>query len=521
MNPEESQPQTNGSFFQRIIKYKKILIPLFIFLFFVVSFTIFITSKAGVQTQTENNSINQDKTWELVLGYDREQDKLVLNKFVLLDKKITPDYRGAKGSAYKLRVLDSRNNLLYETNVNITQELIFNILNNPDSSESAQPQVQPKILNTVLYIPYFKNANRIVIFKEEKSIFEIFIAKKKASLNFIFSEKAYAQACQPLVTVFISDRYTDYNRFHEDVQTLENAFREVAPYSNNPGMFDFKILDNTEPLGCEAGIISCINNTRIEEIGSAAYPNASKFIVVANQRYGGGVLGVTNQIGGNKAVFPSGLGGVSFTQVAIHEFLGHAVGLLYDRYVSATSRYGKLQNGIRSNCTDNLNGESFWSSVGIKQTFLGCGNKLLYASTQSTCSTSNPSLISGGDPTSIMSASGCGGGSFDPVEQEWIKQQILPDYQGCSTGGITPTSIPITNALTPTLPPGVTPTQAPTLPPGIPTSIPTGGGLEGASPTPTLTPTPAPIATYTCVQDPSCVLGQKNLQLCHLICTPQ
>lgn len=61
----------------------------------------------------------------------------------------------------------------------------------------------------------------------------------------------------------------------------------------------------------------------------------------------------------------------------------------------------------------------------------------------------------------------------------------------------------------------LSPTTAPT-PTNAP--LPTGGG-SGGSPT----PTPTPIATYNCEVDQDCIrkTGQKNLQFCPMICTPQ
>src|SRR3989344_415848 len=87
------------------------------------------------------------------------------------------------------------------------------------------------------------------------------------------------------------------------------------------------------------------------------------------------------------------------------------------------------------------------------------------------------------------------------------------------TGGILPTSTPTpTPTPTPTLSSGITSTLTSTLPPGAPTPTSQDGGSGWSSPT----PTPATVVTYKCGIDQSkCPKGEKNLQLCPLICIPQ
>lgn len=479
--PRESNNLIN--LFKNLSSIKRLLLIIFfIFVLLIVPAIVIISGKAGNSNKEPPAfSKSTDKTWEIILIYDTNQDKISLKKLTLLNKKITSDYRSAEFSNYKLKVFSGTKSL-YETKVVISEQLIYNILNDPDSSESSGFPAQPSELETVLYIPFFDNADKIALYKEETSILELLVQKKN-SLNIFNIPQANGAVCRPLTVVFISDQYTDFNKFHQDAQRLIDAYKSTPPYNEAAGMFDFKIVDNAEPLGCEKGIVNsyysdgtlrnvgCISNTRIEQIATSAYPNASKAIVIANQPfehpYTGSVLGVTSGIGGFKEVFPNGEGGnlkQYFTQVGKHEFLGHAVGLLYDRYVSSNPSYGLLQNGIRSNCTDNSSGEDFWRQAGTSQVFLGCSNRNQYGSSQLTCNTSNPRLISGGNPNSIMSAVGCGGGSFDAVEQLWIRNQVIPLYQSCP-GGTTPM---------PTLPAGVTPTLTPPV-----ISTPTITGVPG------------------------------------------
>ena len=104
----------------------------------------------------------------------------------------------------------------------------------------------------------------------------------------------------------------------------------------------------------------------------------------------------------------------------------------------------------------------------------------------------------------------------DPISTDkWIgpRLNIFRAITACS-GGPLPT-LPV--GATPTLPVGATPTlpvgATPTL-----TLAPTSGGGGGGG---VLTPIPTPIATFTCdIDRNNCPQGQKNLQLCPLICRP-
>lgn len=586
----------------------------------------------GSNSKRVPDKINSsEKTWEIILDYNNQQNKISLKKLTLLNKKITPDYRSAKFSSFELQVLDSSGDAIYKSKVPISTELIFNILAYPESSGSAKVN-PPESINNILYAPYFENGRKIIINEDGKKILELILPAKTTYKNII--PMADAATCRPLVIALVSDNYTNFEQFHRDAQQFQQALETTEPYSSKSDIFEFRIIDNSQNLGCGTqGLRYCMarSQPQMAQIANNAYSDISKVVVIANGPFrnqkDGGVVGISSGIGGSFGVFPSNFSSVNplTLTVARHEVLGHMVGLLYDRYVSTDSRYGLLQNGNRSNCTDNPNGESFWQTAGSNTVVQGCGNRNLYGSSTLTCGTSNSSLISGGDRISIMSAAGCGGLGFDQVEQLWIRNQILPDYQGCSNGQ--PTTTPVTSVPTltstpqnviykifgyaftdrnnngqmdlgegyrganvsisgtfrsskttdangyfefinlnnnrpgnydlkftvlgnsttfnginltdqspvagpyslkislsrgsppvvltpiPTATPTVTPTATPT-----PTAPP-GQGPGGS--VPTKTPTPTPLTAYECHESPNCTAGQKNLQLCPLICTPK
>ena len=427
------------------LSLKKIFVIFLIFLVPVIFFfSLFLLREVAKKPLVKNKvekSVPTGKTWEILLVYSRRENKLSVKKIALLNKTITQDNRSAKFSPYELKIINSKNSVLFSTKIQITEELIYNIIANPDSASSSVIPSQPKELNTLVYIPDYGEDVAVKIFHDGKLFFEIPLPKKNALR---LTPKIFA--AQPsgtcvVTAVFISDMYTDFSRFHADVDRIKAALVSTPPYDES--MFDFKVIDNTESLGCENGILTCVNNPRIQQIGYAEYPNASKFIVLANQPiqnpYDGAVLGATTGIGGRTGAFSNASDGVHadlVPRVAVHEFLGHAVGLLYDRYVLV----GNASGSPRSNCSSNPSGNAFWAQAGVDNAYPGCFAPNLYAPGPLSCTTSSPDLVSGGTPTSIMSAAGCGGSTFDAVETYWIEQNVLPDYQTCS--GVTPTPTP-------------------------------------------------------------------------------
>jgi len=382
-----------------------------------------------------------DKTWEMVVSFDTNSEKLTLKKLNLLDKKVKQDNRSAGFSLYELIMYDGSNEAIYRTKINITTALLWDMSIEPPASGSANPP-PPEKLETVLYVPFLDKGVKILIKKNNEEILRVDLPKK-TGFNYPIIPKVFAQdanqACSPLVVAFVSDGYTDFNKFHQDIDAFKQVFFSTEPYPSQ-NIFDFRVVDNSQSLGCKSTrSLNCINNPAVVQVANSAHPDASKVIVLVNMPIpSGGPLGVTSGIGGNIAVFPNNDGNITNNTriVAAHEFLGHAVGLLYDRYVSASSSYGKISGTTRSNCTDNSVGEIFWQGAGSTGVFKGCGNKNNYAPTELTCSSRNSALLSGGNSTTIMSAVGCASTlTFDSVEQYWIRTQVLPLYCGGTAGG--------------------------------------------------------------------------------------
>jgi hypothetical protein len=449
-NPPQQQHQTH-------FPPKKFLILALVLLLLggVIVFLNLSNKKSPPSSSPATKTQEVRKTWELVLSFDTEKNDLSVKNLTLLDKEINQDQRGSVDSNYRLTLMDKENKPLYYTKFILTKELIFNLLNNPSTSSATL--TQPTVVNTTIYIPFFAEAKFIQITEGDKGIMQIELddteKPKKSSFLFNLIPQAFAQANNTpgkLQAVFISDGYTNFNEFHSDVQKLIAVFNATEPFaSTNPSIFDFQSVDNTESLGCTSSILDCLSNPKIPQVGYSKFPNASKFIVIANDPTGRALstsaVGAANGLGGNVGVFTNfrGLGDHVIDDVATHEFLGHMVGRLHDRYVLRNPAPYLLNFPNRSNCTDNPNGEELWKNAGVSKGSSSCVAQNFFAPYPTTCNSSNDKLLSGGSPVTVMSAVGCGGSAFDPVEQNWMKTQIIPAYQTAANTQATPA--PTTN----------------------------------------------------------------------------
>lgn len=415
------------------------------------------------------------KTWEVILNYNPSNQNLSVKKLSILNKEINQDFRSAQFSPYELIVSDKTDRALFRTKINITEQLIYNLIYNPSSSESAE-LTQPQDLETMLYIPYQPTAAKILINKDYSPLLQINVTPQ-TSFNLV--PEVFAQtppeSCGGLQVVFISEGYNNPVEFHQDVEQIKNIFNSTEPFaSTRPSIFDFQELYNTTSFGCVNGIApnpqtrsatGCIQNPQIQQLGRSRYPRASKFIVLVNNPNAAsvdrGILGVTNDIGGDLSVFTNRQEMGRKFPVAAHEFLGHAVGQLYDRYVLNIPDYGKkaIDKGIRSNCTDNRTGESFWRTAGSQGVYPGCSNQSYYSPGPLSCPgrPGDQFMLNGGISTSMMSAYGCGGDSFDSVETAWIRQRVIPLYQNACP---TPTTAPQPTTSQPTTAPQPTTPQS-------------------------------------------------------------
>lgn len=421
-------------------------------------------SSASPQDQNQG-----EKTWKVTLVYNTEKDSLSLGEVTLLNENAASDYRDSASSAYRLAILTVQGKQLYTTKISINKGRMY-----PHTDKDVTITERSITYKTVLYIPYHVDGRKLLITKKDENILNISLPEQLSfQQNTTASSQSVlaAQSCKPIEVAFMSDGYSDFNQFHKDIENIKEAFKKTEPYASLATPFAFTTIDNKEPLRCGNNIYSCIESQRerILSLGKKQSPHASKFIVLGN--YSDPVSAGVADIGGDLTIVTTQH--TKFPQTAIHEFLGHLVGRLYDRYVFTGNRGSDtFDYDLKSNCTTDPNGEPFWKDAGVQQAFRGCINNNFYAPSRPTCE-GTANLISGGAADTAMGV--CGNGQFDAVEKAWIKTQVLP-YLGCAAASNLPT----------------TGTRA--------------------------TPTPVKIK---CERDPRCQNDNSNLQLCQLVCKPE
>src|SRR3989344_2178936 len=501
---DSATPKLNNTPNKPTLPKKAILIAIIMFVVLALTLVPFLISNFSKKPDPFTpDTPKPAKSWEIIF---ENKDQVLTVKSVTIKNAVSIK-SPFKFSPYTLTVLDKTGQTLYEDNVQINERIHVDPMITPQGSPSAELPIE-----SMITVPYFDGAEKIQISKENLPILEL-IPPKKISLQLIDIAQAQNSAsCKPLNLVFISDGYSDMNKYHQHVDTIKQVFSNVAPYSSK-NIFSFKTIDNpsSNPLNCVAGgqlNVSCLYSiSSIANLVFSRFPELpttsgyTKFVILADALPNtDGTLGAALGVGGQIAVFETR---VFSNQVTLHEVSGHAIGFLNDRYVHANPSYG-LPLRARSNCTDNPAGEQFWQSLGYSSSFLGCMNRAWYAPTDNKdCINGNPgTLLSTGPRTTAMSAGGCGQPVFDAVEQEWIKTQILPNYSDVSC------------LLPPSPSPSPSPSPTPSPPPSLsPSPIPSGSNLTSPSLAPSASPSraPSPIPSQT-TSSPASPTGGSNGQ---------
>ncbi len=379
------------------------------------------------------------KTFKVELEYDTFAKKLNLKDVAVLSEEVVIDNRLALFSPYEIAFYDTGSNQIYRSRATISESVII-------EREPGDPGIVPAKISSTLYIPYSYSANRLIVYRAGREVINISIPDQSTSAEAENARIAQAPSCGGMKVVFISDGYGgNYTKFVNDVELARNAILNTPPYESLTASFEFHNFENDQDLGCaSSGILSCVTSSAGVDgaIARAAtqIPGAGSFIIMSN---GGG----TSAAYFNRYSVINSSNAANIPFLARHEFLGHALGNLYDRYITNSI----LEGDIKSNCTDNPGGESWWGGAGGTGAYSGCTSNSFYAPFANTCS-------AGGNPGTVMAL--CGGQSFDSVESAWLTNYKIPSIRSCAGGP--PPSTPSTpnNPSSPggTNPP--TPTQA-------------------------------------------------------------
>ena len=433
-----------GQAINKLTKIQKIFLLLALLILVFVPLSVFVASRNKMEEKIPSSS---SKMWEIVLEYNTESKNLIVKRTKLLEGKATSSQVGL--SPYRLKVLDNNNKVIYETDIHIAEEIVYNIYIPPEATQSGFVlPPQPKSFENIVYVPYFSNAKKAEILKNDVKVLE-FTFPKSTSFNIVKKVFAQSEACTTNVKiVFISDGFTDEAKYNQIVSQVTDKFQFLSPYIEKPGMLEIQSIFNTEPLGCTNGQymnINCFDSpstwNKIRDEVFGRFPNFQGLdsdhlkLVILTDTLGhpqgsGQILGAFNGKGGNLGIFATKL---QLDNVAPHEVLGHGVGYLWDRYIyGAGNSNADIRSSVsaESNCSDKPAGQDFWVDITGGGGYPGCTSQYLYAPYSRDCGAS-------GYSNSLMSTATCGHGEFDPVEKAWLRTQILPKYQSCSTA-VTP-----------------------------------------------------------------------------------
>ncbi|OGG03279.1 hypothetical protein A2W14_00365 [Candidatus Gottesmanbacteria bacterium RBG_16_37_8] len=447
---QETLPETKQT--PNVLNFLKTKKALFIIggfiLLLILSSFLFLSPKQQNENQPTKPKLS--KIWEITLSFDQKTQKLSLKKINIKEGNVTSSNFGL--SPYKLYVLDKDNKKLFQTDIHITEEILYMIDTVPEGSSSAIPEnLEP--LESVVYAPYLKEATKIEIYKKDEKVLEI-SPPKNSSFNLI--DKAFAQTnnvcANSLNLVFVSDGYSSEATFNNNVQQVIGKFVSLYPYSENPKIMDFsRAIYNTTSLGCKSGTqfncnkdyCPCLSQAEplVRNIVFTKYPELQgvdsdhlKFIILVDADMSrDGVLGVAKGLGGSIGAFETHY---QLLKVCAHEILGHAAGYLYDRYIYSSGANSILKTTkTESNCSANSAGASFWSQIPGAGAYPGCTSNYLYAPFPRDCDDPNA-----GSKQTMMSMARCASAKFDAVEEAWLKNNIVSKYQVCDSSVIPSTT---------------------------------------------------------------------------------
>jgi hypothetical protein len=165
-------------------------------------------------------------------------------------------------------------------------------------------------------------------------------------------DSALAQAADGKIdVVFVSNNFTDMNRFIAEAKAIPQGFLRFEPFKTRASQFRFHILENTDNVGCfidTRTVPVCDHSLVNQRVNTAGVPH--DYIVVLYNAVGGGTGGSIAVIGDSdlrnieEGTPPwnvkEWIGGLM-----AHEFGGHAMGKLMDEYPTIQAD-GALDNKI-------------------------------------------------------------------------------------------------------------------------------------------------------------------------------
>lgn len=371
---------------------------------------------------------SQASSYKIEVQYDKSNQKISIVKVEAISERISTDTRFSGDSPYQILITDSSNQQLFKAKETIIQGIYYDPGPNTKFSESS---ARPKKYSTIIYSPYFPDAKKISILKNGKSIATNIVPDKQRNLA---QNVTFRTAEAGKVTIAIIGEGFSGQDFQSEAQSFISSIANVDPYGNTATLFNFVPYSNASPSGCTASIINCIQTVSMQSAMQQAMgaTGAKGVVVLVN---GGGVSATITGLPGPSVINVNPASNLGW--LGTHEFLGHMIAKLNDRYYDQAIGGAGGIGLTPSNCSRSAGGESWWPQAGSTGVYPGCETPDTYAPFPNTCGAGK------GNADSIMSGNCNHSGQFDSVEKYWITHNILPSL-GTGGGQPTPTSPPAT-----------------------------------------------------------------------------
>ncbi len=135
---------------------------LFIFLILTARFYSYLHQTKNISIPL-SQSASTSKVWQILFNYNTQTQKLALTSVTV--KKGIATSSPSHTSQYQLLALNKTKQVLFQTDIHIAEQILYNVYYPLGSTRSGELFQQPQELTTLISIPYLPDAETIVIQK--------------------------------------------------------------------------------------------------------------------------------------------------------------------------------------------------------------------------------------------------------------------------------------------------------------------------------------------------------------------
>jgi hypothetical protein len=397
-----------------------------LFLIFFIVIAGLITSAFIVKKQNLNKSSKKASLFKIIVTYNLQKGTAFINSVSTVPEGNKTQDPFAIESPYKIKIADKNNLSIFEENVLIKQNIYI------EDGPKAKPGnvvKKPNTLTTTLFIPYKPEGIIVELSKNNRPVASFVIPDSDRRLSLVPTPPVAKTAGGNMTIAVIGDGLSaaSFNTYYNNFLSY---IKNTAPYGDITSYVNFVPYNNPNPSSCNSTIVNCLEYGGFSPVENQAQSatGTNRFVILYNGTAGDPSATYTDTV-------PSVININNDVQwAAIHEFLGHMVGNLNDRYPNSDYNGSNGANLSPSNCSTSAQGLSWWSTAGAQPGtngyYLGCETTSDTYSpfpNQSSCSKHHGI----GNSSTIMAD--CGGvESFDSVERYYIQNCRMPILQGGS-----------------------------------------------------------------------------------------